>query len=201
MNVAIDRSPRHQPWLSATQASVVGRIVRVTAASCGPVARVNVAAGQLVSLRELLIELDPHELDRRIGDAAEGIARAATRQQLAFARRRYFLAQLHRLHAEVRAPASGRVLATRVRPRQFVSFGQPLVSILEADRVWIVARFHPRHLPRVRVGQPARVVAAGRLAVAKVSAVDRAEERVLMEFEGTRAPALRPGMPASVAVG
>ncbi len=200
MNVAIDPSTWQTRWLSATEARVVGRIVRVNARSEGAVARVNVAPGQLVSDRELLIALDPRELDRRIAEAAAELARAATRPQLSFAHRRYVLAHLHRAHAEVRAPSAGRVLALRVRPRQVVTFAQPLVSILDSDHLWIVARFSPRHFQRLRVGQPARVFAAGSGAEAKVSALHRVEEQVLVDFDGPRTAVLRPGMPASVEV-
>jgi multidrug resistance efflux pump len=202
MDLEAERPPgrAQSRWIGAAQARIMGQILRVTAASEGTVARVNVAAGQLVKDRELLIELDARELDRRIGEAAVGLARALTRPQRSFAHRRYVLAHLQRANAEIRAPAAGRILAARVRPRQSVTFAQALVSILDSDHLWIVARFHPRDLARLRLGQPARVVAAGRVAVAKVAALERPGGQVLVEFDGPRAAALRPGMPAFVSV-
>lgn len=55
------------------------------------------------------------------------------------------------------APATGVVAAKNVNAGQFVQPGQPLLSVVPLDRIWIVANFKETDLADMRVGQKAEI--------------------------------------------
>jgi membrane fusion protein (multidrug efflux system) len=57
------------------------------------------------------------------------------------------------------APVSGFVARRSVQLGQRVSPGTPLMAVVPPDEVWVSANFKEVRLARIRVGQPARVVA------------------------------------------
>ncbi len=57
------------------------------------------------------------------------------------------------------APVSGFVARRSVQLGQRVNPGTPLMAVVPPDQVWVNANFKEGHLSRIRVGQPARVVA------------------------------------------
>jgi membrane fusion protein (multidrug efflux system) len=67
-------------------------------------------------------------------------------------------AELNLEYTTVRAPVGGRVTKKTVEVGQVVQAGQPLLSIVDLDNVWIVANFKETALTHMRPGQPATVV-------------------------------------------
>lgn len=203
-------------WLRAGDARVEGQLLQVTAGAGGRVERVLVSPNQLVKKDQTLVTLDARDLDREVERAAARLAHAAAASaagrgtlsrlelgpspEIANARMRYALARVARSNAGIRAPSSGRVVATAVRPGDVVSARQPLVSILESSELWVMATFAPRDFAALRLGQHARVVVGLRHFDATVSGFVTADDPVLIEFEGRPHPALRPGMHVKVSV-
>lgn len=215
------------PWLRALDSRIDGQVVTVTASMQGRVDRVLISDGQLVEKGELLVELEHGELDRKVeaaaaeldqalveSMAAQGGPEAAGRQilsvhsrlefasspQILRARGRYLHARLDRLNADVRAPVSGRVLARSVQLREYTALAQPLVSILDSDDLWVLARFGAQDFDRLRVGQAASIRAGLHLLAARVAGLVSAEEPALVEFVVRPLVPLRPGMTVATAV-
>jgi membrane fusion protein, multidrug efflux system len=82
-----------------------------------------------------------------VGTAESGVAAAAA--ELHFA-------QLQLQYTKVLAPESGRVTNRNVEAGDFVSAGQPLLSIVP-NNVWVIANFKEVQLQRMQVGQPVDV--------------------------------------------
>ncbi len=99
----------------------------------------------------------------------------------------------------IRAPTSGRVLTHHLAPGEWASFGQPILTLVEDDDVWVLARFGTADFERLRIGQSAVVGSGGRLLAAKVSALAPGDLTAVLDFV-LRPVALRPGMNASVLV-
>jgi multidrug resistance efflux pump len=208
--------PSRPSLVSAIEARVGGEIVQVRADMNGMVERVLVAKGQLVQKDDLLVELDHRELDERIAAAAAALDRALTKRnpgdvssarvevpasiEVYRARAAYMRARVNRLEAEVRAPVAGRVLRGSVLPGGHVGVSEALVSILEGNLMWVLARFIPSDFARLRLGQHATVRAGGHLVSARVDGIVAQVDPVLFEFIGRPDLALRPGMRAEVTV-
>jgi membrane fusion protein (multidrug efflux system) len=67
-------------------------------------------------------------------------------------------AELNLEYATVRAPVGGRITKKTVEVGQVVQAGQPLLSIVDLDDVWVVANFKETALTHMRPGQPATIV-------------------------------------------
>ena len=67
-------------------------------------------------------------------------------------------AELNLEYTTVRAPVGGRVTKKTVEIGQVVQAGQPLLSIVDLDDVWVVANFKETALTHMRPGQTAIVV-------------------------------------------
>jgi multidrug resistance efflux pump len=196
-------------WLRAREAQVDGRVFEVTAAARGRVDEILVAANEMVERRQPLVTLDTGDLDREVekaaGTLAHAVAATAARQKIlprlgagqspavAQARAQYVLARLHRYNAEIRSPAKGRVLTTRVRPGDLVAAGQPLLSLLHADELWAMAMFEPSEFAGLRMGQRARVSMGAGHFDARVAGFVTADDPVLLEFDVRPPLSLRPG--------
>jgi len=66
-------------------------------------------------------------------------------------------AELSLEYATVKAPVKGIVSRKTVEPGQVIQPGQPLMSIIPLDRVWITANFKETQLEDMRAGQRAAV--------------------------------------------
>jgi len=66
-------------------------------------------------------------------------------------------AQLNAEYTDIRAPITGRVTKKAVEIGQVVSPGQPLLSVVDLDDLWVIANFKETELTRVRPGQSATV--------------------------------------------
>jgi len=69
------------------------------------------------------------------------------------------LAALELSYTELRAPITGVVAERTVQVGQHVASGQPLMRIVPLHAVYVEANFKETQLERVRIGQPATVVA------------------------------------------
>ena len=219
--------PSRPGLVSAIEAQVDGEIVQVRAGMEGVVERLLVTKGQLVQKDDLLVELDHRELDQRITAAAAALDRALTKSrarapksspvarnpgnvsasvelpvsiEVHRARAAYMRERMNRLEAEVRAPVAGRVLRSSVLAGGCVGVSEPLVSILEGNLMWVLARFAPSEFARLRLGQQATVRAGGHIVFARVDGIVTQADPVLLEFIGRPDVALRPGMTAEVAI-
>ena len=156
-------------WISALEASVDGRVVDVTATRSGRIDHLLVAEGERVGKGARLIELD---------HAVSGSPP---------------------LRVAIHAPTSGRVLKHHLMPGEWASFGQPILTLVEDDDVWVLARFGAADFERLCIGQSAVVGSGGRLLAAKVSALGPDDLTVVLDFV-LRPVALPPGINASVLV-
>ena len=66
-------------------------------------------------------------------------------------------AELNLQRAVVRAPVAGIVSKKSVEPGQIIQPGQPLMTVIPLDRVWITANFKETQLRDMRVGLPVTV--------------------------------------------
>jgi membrane fusion protein (multidrug efflux system) len=66
-------------------------------------------------------------------------------------------AQLNLEYTTVKAPIKGTVSKKSVEPGQVVQPGQPLMTIIPLDRIWITANFKETQLAEMRAGQTVKV--------------------------------------------
>ncbi len=66
-------------------------------------------------------------------------------------------AQINLEYTILRAPVSGMVSQRNMEPGQTVSKGQPLVSIVPLEDVWVTANFKESQLAKMRPGQPVEI--------------------------------------------
>ena len=156
-------------WISSLEATVDGRVVDVTATRSGRIDHLLVAEGDPVEKGARLIELD------------------------------HVISGTPPVRVAIRAPTSGRVSTRYLVPGDWASFGQPLLTLVEDDDVWVLARFAAADFERLRIGQRAVVNSGGCLLAAKVSALGPDDLTAVLDFV-LRPVALRPGMDASVLV-
>lgn len=64
------------------------------------------------------------------------------------------LADLSLRKTEIRAPVSGRVAHKNVDAGKYVQPGQPLLSIVDGNDIWIVANFKETQIEEMKVGDP-----------------------------------------------
>ena len=66
-------------------------------------------------------------------------------------------AELNLQRARVTAPVAGIVSKKSVEPGQVIQAGQPLMTVIPLDQVWITANFKETQLRDVKIGQPVTV--------------------------------------------
>jgi membrane fusion protein (multidrug efflux system) len=66
-------------------------------------------------------------------------------------------AELNLQRTTVKSPVSGIVSKKGVEPGQIIQAGQPLMTVIPLDRVWITANFKETQLKDMRVGQPVTI--------------------------------------------
>ncbi|MFP5306329.1 MAG: efflux RND transporter periplasmic adaptor subunit [Gammaproteobacteria bacterium] len=146
----------------------------------GIVDEIHVHAGDTVQAGQVLATLETTEIDAAVVQAREAYDKAQrdlargrqlfeddvlTQEQLddlgtaaAVARSQLDAAEFNRRHAEIRAPADGRVLRRLAEPRELVSPGQPVLQVSSGGRGWVMKLGLPdRDFVDVRVGDAARV--------------------------------------------
>ena len=75
------------------------------------------------------------------------------------------LAALNLSRSEVRAPVNGFVTNFDMRPGDYVDAGRPLFALIDSDSFYVDGYFEETKLPRIKVGDPARVYLIGERAV------------------------------------
>jgi membrane fusion protein (multidrug efflux system) len=85
-------------------------------------------------------------------------ARAAAAQaRVAQAQAALKQAQLNLEYTAIKAPGAGIVSRKAVEPGQIVQPGQPLMAIVDLEKIWITANFKETQLKSMRPGQKAKV--------------------------------------------
>ncbi|WP_416398605.1 efflux RND transporter periplasmic adaptor subunit [Allohahella sp. A8] len=129
--------------------------------AAGVVAEVLVDSGDLVSRGQLLAELDPSELDAALirADAVLKQTERALNRAMSLHEQRLIAnqaledsrsahdvaladeraARFNREQSSIRSPVSGRVLARHTRSQEIVAAGQPIVSVSDEDRGWLLS--------------------------------------------------------------
>jgi membrane fusion protein (multidrug efflux system) len=182
----------NEQWVSTDNAFVQGPIHTVASTLPGVLRTAHVREGGRVVKGDLLLELDS-ELPRLAVRRAEAaitshrLTMAALEAQpgrlpeLEMARAQ--LAELELALEEVRliqrqsqitAPASGYVAEVAVKPGEYVLPGQPLLSVVNLDDLWVVANFTEGQLDGLRVGQAVEVrvdAFAGEALAGRVAAI------------------------------
>jgi multidrug resistance efflux pump len=130
--IAIGPQSRAQTWIAAHEARVDGPLVDVTATRSGRIHHLLVTEGEAV------------ERGIRLAEMHDGFA-TSTPERVA-----------------IRAPARGRVLTRHLLPRQWASFGQRIITLVEDDDVWMLARFGAADFEQLDIGQSAVVMSGGR---------------------------------------
>jgi multidrug resistance efflux pump len=75
------------------------------------------------------------------------------------------LAALNLARSQVRAPVNGFITNFDMRPGDYVDAGKPLFALIDSDSFYVDGYFEETKLPRIKVGDPARVYLVGEPAV------------------------------------
>ena len=105
------------------------------------------------------LSVSEEQQQQRSSAAAE--ADAAYRQALASRD----LAALNLARSQVRAPVNGFVTNFDMRPGDYVDAGKPLFALIDSDSFHVDGYFEETKLPRIKLGDPARVYLIGETAV------------------------------------
>ncbi|MDT0502331.1 HlyD family secretion protein [Halomonas sp. PAR7] len=126
------------------------------------------SAQALVDQRQVELERRQHEASRRShlsrqAISAESQETARLESQVAQARLDQARSQLAsaRLDLErttVVAPASGHVLNLQLAQGNYVNAGAPVMALVKTDSFHVTGYFEETKMPRIRVGDPARVI-------------------------------------------
>jgi multidrug resistance efflux pump len=108
-----------------------------------------------------LNSLSVSEEQQQQRDSAFVEAQAAWQQALA-ARD---VAALNLVRSQVQAPVNGFVTNFDMRPGDYVDAGRPLFALIDSDSFYVDGYFEETKLPRIKVGDPARVYLVGERAV------------------------------------
>jgi RND family efflux transporter MFP subunit len=71
------------------------------------------------------------------------------------------LARINLERSEVRAPVNGIITNFSLRPGDYATAGQPLVSIVDSDSFYVVGYFEETKLPRIHLGEQATISVMG----------------------------------------
>ncbi len=104
-----------------------------------------------------------HDIQRAASARDQAGLRAAEQQlavlraDLARAQAARADAELNLSHAQIRAPVAGTVAQRRARVGSYVRVGEPLLTLVPLDALYVEANFRETQLARVRVGQPVQI--------------------------------------------
>lgn len=128
--------------------------VRQTAAAVQAQSATVAQAGQLnAQARAARANAASQRQQVRVREAAVASAQGRLQQALANLQQ----AQLNLDYTTVRAPTAGRVTKKMVELGQVVQPGQPLLSVVDLDNIWVVANYKETQLTHVRPGQRATI--------------------------------------------
>lgn len=71
------------------------------------------------------------------------------------------LAALNLIRSEVRASVNGFITNFDMKPGEYVDAGKPLFALIDSDSFYVDGYFEETKLPRIRIGDPARVYLVG----------------------------------------
>lgn len=176
---AVEKGPA-QPPIVASGLLAPADEARLAFKIGGIIREIHVQAGQAIRAGQVLATLDTAEIDAAVTQAREAHDKAQrdyergrrlfaedviTQAQLddlataaAVARAQLEAAQFNRRHAQIVAPADGRVLRRLAEPRELVGAGQPVLQVGYGHKGWVLKLGLPdRDFVRVRLGDTARV--------------------------------------------
>lgn len=119
-------------YVDTLHARVIGSLVQVSFPSAGRVQDLFVEVGDTVAKNEELATLEVGGL----GTGQMGVARVLL---------------------PIKAPISGTVVEVVAQVGDIRSPGQPIVTLVDLDRLWIRAHIHENKIAHVHVGQPVRI--------------------------------------------
>jgi len=160
-------------WVTTNNASVEGRIHTISSTVPGSVSKVVVDENAHVSKGELLVEIDSTLQDlsvQKINAAIEAhnlsiavlgdnigpefeLARARPRELKILLEEAEYLLQQFR----VRSPAAGYVANRQAEAGEYVLPGQPLMSVVNLDDLWVIANFTEEQIKYLRRGQEVNI--------------------------------------------
>ncbi|MES1195607.1 MAG: HlyD family efflux transporter periplasmic adaptor subunit [Steroidobacter sp.] len=125
------------------------------------VAKEAIAAEELKHVRDVVAQaqsaLQQAQHQARAAHALVDGTDAHTNPAVIQARRTYIDAWIALQRTIIVAPITGHVAQKTVQPGQRVQSGQPLLSIIPFDTMWVDANFKEVQLRNLRLGQPAEV--------------------------------------------
>jgi membrane fusion protein (multidrug efflux system) len=130
----------------AARRQAEARLLGARSGRGGSVGALMAAQGRMLAARAGDAQLDAAQAQVSVAEARVEQARAAVAQ-----------AELARSYASIRAPAAGVVSRRNVEVGMIVGPERPLLAIVPADEVWLVANFKESQLAGVHPGERARV--------------------------------------------
>src|SRR6266699_3929467 len=137
---------------STDDAQVDGHIVPILPKVGGFVTEIRVDENQRVRVGDTLIVLDDRDYKVRLAAAEAALVGADARVGAARAARDQ--AALNLSYTRITAPASGVVSKKTVELGQLVQAGQPLMSVVPLEDVWITANLKETQIEAVKPGEP-----------------------------------------------
>ena len=161
----------------------------------------------------------------QVGSANQQVVLAGT--QVEQRKAELELAKLQLSYSVITAPISGQVSKKSVQLSQLVNAGQPLMSIVDNQQIWVVANFKETQIGKMTVGQKVKVkidaykdrefegtiesfagatgakfslLPADNASGNFVKVVQRVPTKILITDKNTKETPLRPGMSAEVSV-
>ncbi len=133
--------------LSRTEDLVKGGVVSKEALDKAVTNR-DVAAASLKAAKEEL-----QRAQAALGSGSEGETHPLIKKRRAELEQ----AQLNLSYTEIYSPAEGNVTQKSVEVGNRIQPGQPLMTVVPLDDIWVVANYKETQLERVRVGQPVKI--------------------------------------------
>ncbi len=180
VRVATVREGPAEPPVLATGLAASRDEARLAFKVGGVIAAIEVREGEAVKAGQRLARIDAAEIDAGVAQAREALAKSrrdlgrgkqlfaddvVTREQLddlntaeRVAQAQFDAASFNRRHAEIVAPADGRVLARLAEPRELVAAGSPVLVISASGSGTVLeVGLADRDALRVRLGDRAEV--------------------------------------------
>ena len=202
VHIATVKSGPAEPPVLATGLASSRDEARLAFKVGGVIAAIEVREGQEVRAGQRLARIEAAEIDASVAQAREALNKASrdlargkklfaddvvTREQLddlgtaeAVAKAQLDAVSYNRRHAEITAPADGRVLSRLAEPRELVQAGAPVLIVSASGSGTVLdVGLADRDALRVRVGDVAEVsfdALPGRVFAAKVQEIARASD-------------------------
>src|SRR6267143_1026841 len=147
--------------VSTDNAQVDGHIVPILPKVGGYVAEVRVDENHAVKAGDTLVVLDDRDFRARLAqtdaDLAALLATVSSRTRVAEARAASEQAALQLLYTRITAPSNGVVSKKSVELGQLVQAGQPLMTVVPLDDIWVTANLKETETANVTPGDSAVV--------------------------------------------